>query len=141
MVNQSNVGQPLVQASLIGEAIDGGPMAVFVADEEMRLVAVNGYAAELLGYAREELLELTVVELSADADVDERFGRLARRGERVDGRTALLAKDGRVVRFERRSQATSIAGMTLYVWVGWPLDEPVSGTTPAPGHRSARASG
>ena len=57
----------------------------------------------------------------------------------MDGRITLLAKDGSVVPFERRSQATSIAGMTLFVWVGWPLDEPVSGTTPAPGRRSARA--
>ena len=34
MRKQSNVAQPLVQASLIGEAIDAGPVLVFVFDED-----------------------------------------------------------------------------------------------------------
>ena len=141
VAKQSNVGQPLVQASLIGEAIDAGPVAVFVADEDMRFLAVNGRAAELLGYERDELLALTVEDVSAEEGVAERFGELVRSRLRLDGESSLRAKDGSVIRFQRRAQTTSIAGLTTFVWVGWPLDEPASGPTPAPRRRSARARG
>jgi PAS domain S-box-containing protein len=141
VTKQSNVGQPLVQASLIGEAIDGGPVAVFVADEDMRHLAVNGLGAELLGYTRDEILGLTVEDVSAEEDAAERFRALVASRVRLDGEAGLVAKDGTIVRFHRRAQITSIAGLTAFVWVGWPLDEPASGTTPAPRRRSARARG
>ena len=50
------VSEPLIQTSLLGEAIENGPVAVFVADEHGRYVAVNRAACQLLGYTREELL-------------------------------------------------------------------------------------
>jgi PAS domain S-box-containing protein len=123
VANHTNVGQPLVQASLLGEAIDGGPVAVFVADEDMRFLALNDYAAELLGYGRDELLELTVGEVAPGLDAAGRFEELVRTGARLEGETTLRAKDGSDVRFERRAQATSIAGLMVFVWVGWPLDD------------------
>src|SRR5919108_4987073 len=61
-----SAARALVQASLVGEAIDAGPAAVFVADDQLRLIAVNAYACHLLGYTREELLELRVSDLSAN---------------------------------------------------------------------------
>ena len=70
--------EPLIQASLLGEAVDTGPVAIFVADEQMRYVAVNAYAAELLGYTRAELLELRVHGRRARARGD----RALRRGGR-----------------------------------------------------------
>src|ERR1700751_4179359 len=48
--------EPLIQASLRGEAVEHGPAAVFVADEHGRYVAVNQAACKLVGYEREELL-------------------------------------------------------------------------------------
>ena len=53
-----SVAEPLVQAGLLGEAIDRAPDAVLVADESMRYLAVNQAACRLLGYTREELLAL-----------------------------------------------------------------------------------
>ena len=44
-----NVSSPLVQIALLGEAVDGAPVAIFVADENGRYAAVNRHACELLG--------------------------------------------------------------------------------------------
>jgi uncharacterized membrane protein YdjX (TVP38/TMEM64 family) len=51
----------LIQSNLLGEALENAQLAVFVADEETRYIAVNSYACRMLGYAREELLDLHVV--------------------------------------------------------------------------------
>jgi len=50
------VSEPLIQASLLGEAIEHGPVAVFVADEHGNYVAVNQAACTMLGYTRIELV-------------------------------------------------------------------------------------
>ena len=79
----NGVGHELVQKSLIGEALEHGPMAIFVADEDGRYLAVNAYACELLGYTRDQLLALRVSEVAvnpgAKADFDEMSGRLRAR--------------------------------------------------------------
>jgi PAS domain S-box-containing protein len=49
---------------LLAKAVDRAPAAVFVADEEMRYVAANLTACELLGHTREELLSLTVYDVT-----------------------------------------------------------------------------
>jgi PAS domain S-box-containing protein len=139
VARKSNVGQPLVQASLVGEAIEGGPVAVFVLDEEMRYVAVNGYACELLGYEREELLARTAGDLAAGADSSAVFERLVADGS-VGGRGAVRRRDGGTVLFEYRAQATQVAGMQLYVSVGWPVEEPATARR-APRRRDARGNG
>jgi PAS domain-containing protein len=48
-----SAAEALIQTALLGEAIESGPALVFVADEEMRYIAVNRYACESLGYARD----------------------------------------------------------------------------------------
>jgi PAS domain S-box-containing protein len=99
-----NIAQPLVQASLVGEAIDHGPVLVLVMDEDGSYVAANSYACELLGFSRAELLEQ-----KADPA---RPGRLTR-------------KDGTLLELEHRTQPTMIAGMRFTVAVGWlPLSSP-----------------
>jgi PAS domain-containing protein len=105
-----------VQASLLGEAIDRGPVLVLVADEDGNYVAVNEFACELLGYTREELLE-------------QRAPDLANPGR-------LTCRDGSVLELEHRSQPTRIAGMLLYVVVCWP---PASSQPAAPERLSAHA--
>ena len=47
------VAHDLVQKSLIGEALDYGPVAVFVADDDGKYLAVSAYACEMLGYDHE----------------------------------------------------------------------------------------
>jgi PAS domain S-box-containing protein len=108
------VDDPLVQAALLGEAVDQGPTAVFVADEEGRYVAVNRAACALLGYSREELLALSV------ADVAENRGRWEELQERgtISGTTQLLRKDGTRAAFSWTAGRTVVAGMPVYVSVG-----------------------
>ena len=55
-----STSEPLVQSVLLGEAVEHAPVAILVADDEMRYVAANATACELLGYTREELLQLRV---------------------------------------------------------------------------------
>ena len=58
----------LIQTALLGEAVEGGPALVFVADEQMRYIAVNQFACQALGYTREELLGLNVPEVAEGLD-------------------------------------------------------------------------
>jgi PAS domain-containing protein len=110
----SNVARPLVQASLLGEAIDRGPVLVLVADEDGNYVAVNEFACELLGYEREELLEQTAPDPANPG--------------------TLRSKDGTLLELEHCAQPTQIAGMLLYVVVCWP---PASSLPAAPERQSA----
>jgi PAS domain-containing protein len=103
-----------VQASLLGEAIDRGPVLVLVADEDGNYVAVNEFACELLGYTREELLE--------------------QRAPDPDNLGMLRSKDGTLLELEHWAQPTQIAGMLLYVVVCWP---PASSQPAASAPRSA----
>ena len=113
-----SVAQPLVQASLIGEAIDRGPVAVFVTDETGRYVAVNQYACDLLGYTREELLEKRTQDITAGGDVAAHMAELAATRE-LAGRVTLVRRDGSTVDLDYRSSETTIAGLTFYVSVAW----------------------
>jgi len=113
------VAEPLIQASLLGEALDNGPVAVFVADEHMRYIAVNEYACKLLGYEREELLALKVTDVAGTTeDAPAAFQQLLLTGN-LDGVTTIKRKDGVELPFTYRARETAIAGMTLYVSVGW----------------------
>ncbi len=135
----SNVGQRLVQVSLVGEAIDGGPVAVFVADEEMRYVAVNGFACELLGYTRDELLSKTIMDVAPGRKSAENYRELMSAGMQR-GQIPLVRNDGTQVVLEYRAKATTVAALTFFVAVGWPVDDAAS-ETPEPRRRGARARG
>ena len=138
MRKQSNVAQPLVQASLIGEAIDAGPVLVFVFDEDGRYVAANQQACDALGYERDELVTLTLDDVAHSpetAEVEHEAG--SARTKR--GRIELTRKDGSTFVFEYRSQEALVAGLTVFVSVGWPTDELSEAL--APRRRSARAHG
>ena len=108
------VPHSLIQTSLLGEAVENGPTAVFVADETGRYVAVNRAACDLLGYTREELLELTV------RDVAENGGRFdeVRENGQLAGATDLIRKDGSKVTFTYIAGKTVVAGMPVFVSVG-----------------------
>jgi PAS domain S-box-containing protein len=103
-----SVSQPLVQASLVGEAIDQGPVLVLVSDEDENYVAVNQYACDVLGYTREELLALKASKIAPDATPS---------GRRASGRMRLRRKDGAHLEVDYRGARTTVAGMTVYVSV------------------------
>jgi PAS domain S-box-containing protein len=116
-----NVAEPLVQIGLLGESIDSAPVAVLVADETGRYVAVNRYACELLGYSREELLQLTIADIGAAADVEGHYRRFVEARFKA-GITDVRRKDGTTFPFRYRAGETSIVGLTYYVSVGWPAE-------------------
>ena len=111
--------QPLVQTVLLGEAIENAPVAILVADDEMRYVAANATATRLLGYTREELLQLRVPDIAAYPEAEGEFEAMIAGGELV-GRTTVTLKDGSKRSLRHRSSETLIAGLTYYVAVLWP---------------------
>jgi len=112
----------LVQSSLVGEALDDGPALVFVADEDRRYVAVNRHACDVLGYERDELLELRVTDVAVEDRAERLYDDLLRTRHGA-GRIGLRRKDGTTVAFDYRASETRLAGLTYYVAVGF-ADEP-----------------
>jgi PAS domain S-box-containing protein len=111
------VSEPLIQVSLLGEAIENGPAAVFVADEHGKYVAVNPAACAMLGYTREELLGLRVADLAQYSEASVEWTEMQRAGTRV-GTSLLTRKDGTSVEFRYVAGATRVAGMPVFVSVG-----------------------
>jgi PAS domain S-box-containing protein len=111
--------EPLVQSVLLGEAVEHAPVAILVADEEMRYVAANATACQLLGYTREELLRLRVTDVAQYPEAEGEFEAMIAAGELV-GRTTVRHKNGTGRSLRHRSSETKIAGLTYYVAVLWP---------------------
>jgi PAS domain S-box-containing protein len=117
----SAVTHELVQKSLVGEALEHGPVAVFVVDDDGRYLAVNAYACELLGYARTELLDLRVSDVSADPEARGNYSEL-RRAEPRTGLTRLRRSDGTELEVHFRASQTTVGGMLVYIGTCWPVD-------------------
>jgi PAS domain S-box-containing protein len=111
------VSDPLIQASLLGEAVEHGPVAVFVCDDNARYIAVNAAACAMLGYSREEILGLRVTDIATYAEAAEEFEELLDAGAKT-GSATLTRKDGTAVRYTYFAGATRVAGMNVYVSVG-----------------------
>jgi PAS domain S-box-containing protein len=108
----------LIQPGLLGEAVDFGPALVFVVDDDGRYIAVNRRACEVLGYDREELLELRIADVAADGEAPELHAALRRAGVGT-GTATLRAKDGSLHRFTYRATETRTAGMPFWVSIGF----------------------
>jgi PAS domain S-box-containing protein len=116
-----SVAEPLVQAGLLGEAIDRAPDAVLVADESMRYLAVNQAACRLLGYTREELLTMRTTDVATYPGAAEDYDDMMAHRSKV-GTAVLRRKDGKSVVATYRAHETKLAGMTVYVAIMWPDD-------------------
>ena len=114
----SSLSHAGVQQSLLAQVVDTAPALVFVADEEMRYVAVNQTACDVLGYTRDELLRLRVTDVAVADEAPELYTEmLQRRGQ--TGATSIRAKDGRLLRLDYRARQTKVAGMAYFVSVGF----------------------
>ena len=111
------VSEPLIQASLLGEAIENGPVAVLVADEHGRYVAVNQAACVLLGYSREELLTMGLTDVARYAEAPVEWAEMELQGSHT-GISEVTRKDGSTVDFAYVAGATVVAGMPVFVSVG-----------------------
>jgi PAS domain S-box-containing protein len=115
------VAEPLIQATLLAEALDNGPVAVFVVGDDLRHIAVNQYACTLLGYTREELLSFSARELAPELALDEQLVNALTTARRLEGTSLLRRKDGSEVAIEFRACEAQVAGMPFFVSVGWPV--------------------
>jgi PAS domain S-box-containing protein len=104
----------LIQSTLLGEAAENVPLAVFVADEDMNYVAVNPAACELVGYTRKELLTLKVSDVAPDPPLRENWEATLARG-RLSGRGPLRRKDGTELAVDFWAYTTRVAQMIVYV--------------------------
>lgn len=112
------VAEALIQTALLGEAVDAGPALIFVADERMGYVAVNARACDVLGYTREELLALTVADVARSPESSFEYDEMLVRGFRY-GTATLTRKDGAEIPFQYRASKTTVAGLELYVSIGF----------------------
>src|SRR3954453_1184167 len=108
--------EDLLQASLLGDAVDAAPIAVYVGDDDFRSLAVNRAACELLGYTRDELIRLRLGDVVTSSDdrlreADRRFQqkRTAR------GETGPPRKDGTTVPVDYTAVETRLGGMPVFV--------------------------
>jgi PAS domain S-box-containing protein len=113
-----SVAEDLIQTALLGEAVDAGPALVFVADETMHYIAVNETACRTLGYSRDELLRLEVKDVAREPTAPTQYDEMLVRGFR-HGTALLTTKDGRSLVFHYRASQTVVAGLTLFVSVGF----------------------
>jgi PAS domain S-box-containing protein len=114
----SSLSHAGVQQSLLAQVVDTAPALVFVADEEMRYVAVNQTACDVLGYTRDELLRLRVTDVAASDEAPELYiEMLQNRGQ--TGTTPIRTKDGRLLRLHYKAGQTQIAGMHYFVSIGF----------------------
>jgi PAS domain S-box-containing protein len=108
--------ETLIQVGLLGEAIDDGPVGVLVADENMRYIAANQFACDLLGYTRAELLALRVTDVAPGPSSPDEYTEMIRKGY-LTGTTELKHADGRTIDARYVASKTTVAGMELYVSV------------------------
>jgi PAS domain S-box-containing protein len=113
-----SVAEGLIQTALLGEALDSGPALVFVADEEMRYVAVNESACTALGYTRDELLELSVTDVAREPEAPAQYDEMLARGFR-HGTALLTRKDGTTATLFYRAAKTRVAGLSFFVSIGF----------------------
>jgi len=109
---------PERQTALLGEAVDGAPVLVFVADADMHYLAVNNHACAVLQYTREELLELRVTDVAVAPTAGDDYARMREAGW-LPGVAELRRKDGTTLLMHYRAGVTTIGGETAYVSVGW----------------------
>ncbi len=111
-----NTARALIDTVLVGEALEHGPVAVFVFDDSFRYVAVNDYACRLLGYTREELLELRMTDVARYDGARRDYAEMVTAGSQT-GTVVLSRKDGDEVPVTYYTQQTTVAGLTFYVSV------------------------
>jgi PAS domain S-box-containing protein len=116
------VDQDAVQETLLGEALEHGPVAALVFDENGTFLAANRMACELSGYEREELLTKRSPDLAADPTVVPTRLREIASGRLGHGIGRLRRSDGEVLEVQYRVGATRSGGLPYFVFVFWEHD-------------------
>jgi PAS domain S-box-containing protein len=117
------------RAGLLAAAIDEAPMCVFLADAEMRYVAVNAYACELLGYTEEELLTMRVPDIATYAEAPDEYATM-RAAAYLQGVSTIRCKDGDDIALHFVAGEVDVDGKKLYISIGRP---DFTSASPVPG--------
>jgi PAS domain S-box-containing protein len=119
----ASLQQDLVQETLLGEALEHGPVGAIVLDEEGRYLAANRLACKLSGYTRDELLAGGAEALAFDPARVKTTMELMARGDLHSGSAVLRRKDGTALACEYRVGETRSGGMPFFVVVFWERSE------------------
>jgi PAS domain S-box-containing protein len=116
--DSSGLGRALIQQAILLELLDQAPALVFVADDEMRYLAVNTTACQTLGYTRDELLTMQVTDIAVESDAGVLYEDMMRRRAQ-SGTTQIRTKDGRLLPFRYAAHETALGALQYYIAVGF----------------------
>lgn len=102
-----------IQNVLVGEAVTQAGFVVLVADENMRYLAASEAACDLLGYTREEILDLRVSDVVEETDAAERYRAMTADGGQR-GEITLVCKNGDRIAALYEAHETRVAHMPYY---------------------------
>lgn len=110
----------VVQEALLGQAAATAGAGVLVHDDTLRYVAANSAACKLLGYTRDQLLELRV----SDVVEGPAGGLLEAAREVADGKirhgtVGVRRKDGRAFPAQYVSAPAEIGGLPFVITLLW----------------------
>jgi PAS domain S-box-containing protein len=107
------------------QIFEGSRDAVFLSDGDGRFVAVNGAAADLTGYSREELLAMSIPDLHDDLDLKayRTFHHRILDGEQVLSEAPIRRKDGTKVTVEFNNSFVVVGGRRLVHTAGRDITE------------------
>jgi len=114
----SSLSEQSVQTGLLAHAVDSAPAALFVVHENGRVVGANQYACAMLGYDREEMLDLSIRDLEASPDLES----LLRDGQ--PWVAWLRHRDGTTVTAHCQARPAGTDRLRLLAWVAQPLRVP-----------------
>ncbi|MEW6469239.1 MAG: PAS domain S-box protein [Bacteroidota bacterium] len=102
---------------LVRDYIEEAPDAIFISDEKDNLISVNSRGCALLGYSREELLRMNVMDLVDKKEVEANPLRLEdiRAGKTVMLERSLRRKDGSVILAEVSARAVNATHLQAIV--------------------------
>jgi PAS domain S-box-containing protein len=131
------LSEPSVQTGLLGRAVDAAPAALFVVHESGRVVGANQYACAMLGYERDELLELSLHDLAGAEELES----LLENGDIAV--VSLRHRDGTTVAARCQARPAGNDGLRLVAWVAQPLRalSPGAAARTLPGRRRPRLRG
>jgi PAS domain S-box-containing protein len=87
--------------------VENAPESIFVADSQGRYIEVNPAGCQLMGYGRDELLNMTIADLAPQDVVEEHLERFEdhKKGGLVDTQLKLRRKDGQLIDVSLRAIA------------------------------------
>jgi PAS domain S-box-containing protein len=111
--------EPLLQMTLLGEAVEHAPVGVFVFDDRGEYVAVNRFGCELLGRERDSVLGRRIGDFAAEPAVALGEYRNVVEAGVPEGVTRVRRGDGSEAALRFRARETTIGGMTFYIGIAW----------------------